>query len=52
MAVKDLAYVVSAQATLTPFQAHRVTEPELEWVLLLPFRTDLVLPILGTLEVI
>ena len=48
MAVKDLAYVVSTQAMLTPLKAHRVAEPEFEWVLLLLVRTDLVLPVLGT----
>ena len=52
MAVQDLSYVMSAQASLAPLQAHRVTESELDWVLLLAFRTDLVLPVLGWLNVI
>ena len=52
MAIKDLAYVGSTQAILAPLQAHRVTEPELEWVLFLAFRTDLVLPVLGMLKII
>ena len=48
MAIKDLSYVVSTQASFTSLQAHRVAEPEYEWALLIASRTDLVLPVLGT----
>ena len=48
MAVQDLAYIWNTEASLTRLQAYRVTEPELEWILLLALRTDLVLPVLGT----